>query len=292
VAGVCFAVPSFIGVYIALSRCNFDEVTMRYLKILIPLFLIAGAVALVLALRTPPGVVPVGGSERAQGGVAQSGLDKTGNSKGGSETATSAEGASAKDAATAGQPDKSHTAGNASNKDAAPKPNDPFDYGKTPPVKGDANENVKSVVEAVRSKTNPERLSVMIAPKPFDAEAYKADPKKYLNTVEPGRAFQPLQPGEGVPILKPVSPAFVQIPQNGSAPLRVQTTPNGVATFTSFDLGRFSNQLTSITVQADAQGIAETTFFGAPGTIEDVHIVCASPMTSGTIRFTVNVTKP
>jgi len=184
-------------------------------------------------------------------------------------------------------------AGAAKSEDASSKQKgDPFNYGRTPRVKGDANPSVVAVVEARRTNSNPERLSVMLTPKSFDEAAFKANPEEYLRIAEPGRALQPKQPADGVPILKIASSQFVRIKQNESTLLRVQTTPKGVANFTSFDLGKFQNELTAISVQADDQGIAEVKFSGAPGTIEDVHIVCASPQTSGTVRFTVNVAKP
>lgn len=171
------------------------------------------------------------------------------------------------------------------------KSDDPFDYGKTPPVKGGANENVKSVVEAVRSKKNPERLSVLINPKPFDPEAYLQNPQFYLNTIEPARAHTPKQPGKGVVRISPLGETRAQIKQNGSVLLRVKAHPKFPVAWTSHDGGKFSNELNSITVEADENGIAEARFFGAPGTIEDVHIVCASPMCSGQVRYTINVTK-
>jgi hypothetical protein len=63
-------------------------------------------------------------------------------------------------------------------------------------------------------------------------------------------------------------------------------------TFSSFDLGHFQNQLTSVSVAANDQGVAEVDFFGAPGTINEVKILASSPVTSGQIRFIVNVKKP
>jgi hypothetical protein len=179
-----------------------------------------------------------------------------------------------------------------SDEGSAPNPDDPFSYGKLPTVKGDANEDVKSVVETIKSGKNPERVSVLMPPKKFDPAAYQRDPQGYLQTVEPGRVFQPKQPGKGVKRIKRASPQFVRIKQNTSTRLCVQALPGAPVSWTSFDCGKFANQLTSITVQADERGLAETEFFGTPGTIEDVHILCASPMTSGQIRYTVHVERP
>lgn len=167
----------------------------------------------------------------------------------------------------------------------------PNDYGITQPVRADLNPQVASVSEALRGKKNPERLSPLIQPKPFDPEAYKKDSAAYLNVVEPGRCFQSKNPGKDVPKIQSLSPQFQQVAQGQSVSLRVQAQAKFPVTFTSFDMGKFQNELTSITVEANESGIAETKFYGAAGTIEEVKILASSPMTSGQIQFLVNVTK-
>ena len=166
-----------------------------------------------------------------------------------------------------------------------------FDYGKTTPVKGDTNPQVRSVAEALRDKNHPERLSPLLPPKAFDAAAYKQDPKAYLDVVEPGRCFQSDQPGKDVPKLQPLSPQLQEVAQGQSVTLRVRAAPKYPISFTSFDLGKFQNELTAITVEANDQGVAEVKFWGTAGTINEVNIVAASPMSSGQARFIVNVTK-
>jgi hypothetical protein len=172
-----------------------------------------------------------------------------------------------------------------------PPPDPMFDYGKTEPVKGNTNPQVRSVAEALRDKNHPERLSPLIPPKPFNLEAYKQNPKAYLDVVEPGRVFQSAQPAKDVPRLRPLSPQLQEVAQGKSIKLKVQATPNYPVTFTSFDLGRFSNQLTSMTVEANEVGVAEVEFIGAPGTINEVNILASSPMTSGQVKYIVNVTR-
>lgn len=156
-------------------------------------------------------------------------------------------------------------------------------------MRPDTNKQTESVAAAIRDGNHPERLSVIVRPEPFDAKAFKADPASYLNTVEPGRAFQSAQPGPDVPRLYGTSPARQHVRQGGKVPLRVAVPPGSPVTFTSFDAGAFSNQLTSITVQADAKGLAETEFTATSGTIANVHILASSPLTSGLARFVVNV---
>lgn len=165
-------------------------------------------------------------------------------------------------------------------------------YGKTPAVKPDANPNVKSVVEAIKGNKFPERLTPMVLPKPFDPEAFDKDPQAYLDVVEPGRAFAPAQPGKGVSKIKALSPYFQKVEQGGSVKLKTTGKPGMPVTFTSLDLGQFSNQLTSVTVLVNEKGIAEAEFFATPGTIADARIIAASPVTSGQSRFIVNIHLP
>ena len=202
-------------------------------------------------------------------------------SQGAAGTATGNQAGAAKDAAT-----KANQAGK-DEKKVDPR----FDYGKTTPVKGNANPQVRSIAEALRDKNHPERLSPLLPPKAFDAAAYKQDPKAYLDVVEPGRCFQSAQPGKDVPKLQPLSPQLQEVAQGQSVTLRVRATPKSPISFTSFDLGKFQNELTAITVEANDQGVAEVKFWGTAGTINEVNIVAASPMSSGQARFIVNVTK-
>jgi hypothetical protein len=174
---------------------------------------------------------------------------------------------------------------------AVQKPPPEMDYGMTEPVRGDLNPQTRSVVEAVQTKSHPERLSPLIPPKTFDPVAYKQSPKAYLDVVEPGRVFQTANPGKDVPSIVATSPLYQEVVQGKSVKLRVKAVPRMPCSFTSFDLGHFHNQLTSVTVEADDQGIAEASFFGAPGTINEVKILASSPVASGQIRFIVFVKK-
>jgi len=165
-----------------------------------------------------------------------------------------------------------------------------LDTGRTEPVAFDLNANTKSIHEALETKQYPERLSPKIQPKPFDAEQYRRDPQAYLNVVEPGRVWQSAQPGPGVEVLKQLTPRYTKIKQGESVKLRVQAVPRAPVTFHSFDLGRFSaNQLTTLSVQADDQGIAEAEFVGSEGTYNNVNILAASPLTTGQVKFIVYV---
>lgn len=162
-------------------------------------------------------------------------------------------------------------------------------HGFSPPVSPTANKQVEGVYAALRDRTSPNAFSSFATAKPFDAEAYKKDPQAYIETVEPSRVFSPAQPGEGVKAIRPNGSIYHDVRQGESVALSVETEPGAPVTFTSFDLGFFSNELTSITVQADDKGIASAQFTAGGGTIDDLKILAASPMTTGQVKFHLNV---
>jgi len=168
-----------------------------------------------------------------------------------------------------------------------------FGIGPVQAVPGNANPQVASVLEAARSGQHPERLSPWIIPKSFDAAAYRQNPKAYLDVVEPGRVYGTAEPSKTVPVLKPSGGQFFRLEQKQTTTLAVRSVPaKAPVTFTSFDLGAFENGLTSITVAADDQGVAQVKFTAIPGTVADVNILAGSPLASGQVKFTVYVEPP
>lgn len=157
------------------------------------------------------------------------------------------------------------------------------------PVQPDANPQVASVAEALTTKSHPERLSALVPPPPFSLIAYQKDPAAYLNQVVPGRAFQSAQPAPGVPELQPVTPAPKPLDPGQSVTLSVRTAPHGVTSWTSMDLGSFPNGLTAISVAADANGLASTTFSASPGVSGRVQVLAGSPMASGQVSYRIIV---
>ena len=157
------------------------------------------------------------------------------------------------------------------------------------PVKGDTNPQTRSVMEALKSGKHPERLSVLIPPKePFDKAKFEADPEKYLSVIEPGRCFVCSQPGPNVPALKAASDLFVQTTLGATVKLKAQGAPLAPVTFTAMDLGAFEeSKLSSVTVRADKDGVATATFVATPGAMNDVNILCGSPLASGQVRYKV-----
>jgi hypothetical protein len=168
--------------------------------------------------------------------------------------------------------------------------------GFSPAVDPEANPQVSLVSAALRARENPERFNSFIVPKNFDAEAFKNDPAGYAATyasiVEPGRVFAPAQPGEGIVPLKADSKRFHRVKQGEAVRLSVKATPFAPVSFWSEDLGQFENELTSITSVAGEDGIATANFTASGGTIDEVHLLAASPVTSGQVAFIVSVKVP
>jgi len=175
-----------------------------------------------------------------------------------------------------------------SNKSVAETEPEEPDYGTVQPLPLE-NPAVQSMIAATESNERPERLSPVIKPTPFDLQKFEQDPESYLHDLQPGRVFDTAQPGPDVRPLQRESPYFQQVVQGSSVTLQVNAPPGSLVTFHSFDLGEFSNHLTTQNVIANDQGVAEVEFFGSPGTAADVNILAGGPMTSGRVRFRVRV---
>lgn len=183
------------------------------------------------------------------------------------------------------------TRGTSTPDEAAPRAGQRGPAGSARPGDGDAraDTNARSVIEATQTGRYPERLTALVTPRPFDRDAFEADPDAYLDVIEPGRVWQTARAGQGVKPLDSIGPAFAMVRQGGRTELAVLGEPMAPVTFTSFDLGAFANGLTSITVRSDGAGRARVTFTATKGTIADVHILAASPLAAGHVRFLVRV---
>ena len=197
-----------------------------------------------------------------------------------------------------GQKNFSGELGSGSTKGASEKSAPFSNIGNSKPIAKDANPSVSEISEIVANRKDaPDKylaaVSAIGKPEAFDAKKYRSNPKyrqRYLKSVQPGRVFQPAQPGKGVGQVKAISPLAQTIVQGESVRLRVRGKPASPYTFTSFDLGRFvGNSLTSITVEANEKGVAVVDFVATPGTVDNVRILVAGPSTSGQVKFNVNV---
>ena len=97
-------------------------------------------------------------------------------------------------------------------------------YGSLAQIKPD-NPQAASVLEALKSGDHPERLSVMMAPTPFSASAYRDNPAAYLNVSEPGRVFQTHPASPDTPQIQAITPYFQMVNQGASVDLAVKAAP-------------------------------------------------------------------
>ena len=166
----------------------------------------------------------------------------------------------------------------------AATPADPV--GAVQPVPATANAQVALVASSLQTHDHPERLSALVQPPVFAPGSSAAD---YAAEIAPGRAFQSAQPGPNVPVISPVGPTQMTMDQDGKIYLRARSQPGAPTTFTSFDLGKFQNDLATQTVVADQNGVASVAFRAGPGTIDAVHVLAGSPQASGQVTFTITV---
>jgi hypothetical protein len=164
--------------------------------------------------------------------------------------------------------------------------------GFSPAVAPDSSESVAQLARDLASRETPNAFSSFAPPSVFDANAYRADPQAYLSAIEPGRVFVPAQPGEGVPPIRSEGKRFHRLKQGESVRLKVAASPGAPVAFASQDLGQFENSLTSITIAANEEGVAEAVYTASGGTIDLVQVLAASPMASGQVQFTIDVAVP
>jgi hypothetical protein len=152
---------------------------------------------------------------------------------------------------------------------------------------------VASIAEAHRTGKHPERLSLDIAPAPFDLKRYEANPQQYLNIVEPGRVYQTAAAGpNAVPLIATID-RVISIPALGSTALSVRGKPNAPVSWTILGGGVFThNRLTSTTVLTSAEGIATVTYEATPGVYDAVSILVGSPLMVGTLTLMLQVAEP
>jgi hypothetical protein len=165
--------------------------------------------------------------------------------------------------------------------------------GPKPKLAMDTNAQTKQIADALADKRDASTLSSSIVPASFDRGRFEREKRtyaeEYAKDLEPGRVFASAQPGEGVPVIRSDGARFHRVNQGERVRLRVEAAPLVPISFSSMRMGSFENQLTSITVVAGRDGKAEAQFTASSGTIAEIPILVASPMTSGQVRFVVSV---
>lgn len=166
------------------------------------------------------------------------------------------------------------------------------DYGTFPPVDLRKTHIHKEHLLQAHQKPeqNSQSISIIGKGEKFNPKSYQSNPSKYLNSVEPGRCFHAAQAAPNTPRLKRVGLASLQTQQNKTLKLQAQTQEGQPVSFTAFDGGHFQNGLSSITVQATPSGVATAEYTPTTGVINQSRVQAASPVNSGTLKWTVFVT--
>ena len=164
-------------------------------------------------------------------------------------------------------------------------------YGSFPPVDlSEKNKHKEHLLNALRDpENNSGSISIVGKREKFDLDRYQKDPSYYMDSVEPGRAFDSAQAVPGVNPLERVGLGSIETSQNKSVSLEVKGEPGMPVSFTVFDGGHFQNGLSFITLKADGKGIATAKFTPTSGVINLTRIRAASPVSSGTLQWNVLV---
>ncbi|MEK7412847.1 MAG: hypothetical protein AAB263_05980 [Planctomycetota bacterium] len=146
----------------------------------------------------------------------------------------------------------------------------------------DPNPRAQSILEAHRTKQFPERLTPLVAPKPFDRAAWERDPQSYVNVVEPGRVEQSSNDPAATPIRALDGHRMQQVSIGSRTVLRVQALPYAPVSWVTTSGGLFTeSKVGAVTVRADVNGIAQVTFYATPGLSGGTSILAASPFCGG-----------
>ena len=163
--------------------------------------------------------------------------------------------------------------------------------GYSPYIDPETNESTQALHETLSTGEHLERVSFYDRV-PFDQSQFEADPGKYINTPEPGRAFSPAQPADDVTPLQVEGSRFRNIVQGDSTSLTAKAEPGSPVTFHISELGKFENELKTITVLADDSGVATANYTATTGVQGLVTIVAASPLHTEQLQYFVDVSLP
>lgn len=169
-----------------------------------------------------------------------------------------------------------------------------FNIGQSPLINTRENVYTRSVLEAATDPTGElaYRLTPFVPAPKFNREEYLKNPDAYLNEVVPGRVFDVLPYSEDNPRIQRASDSHQTVLQGESVILRAETEPAMPVSFYSTRLGRFNGGLSTITVAANEDGIAEVSFETTGGMFGEAEIVATSPVRSGKLRYFVDVRLP
>ncbi|MEK7415904.1 MAG: hypothetical protein AAB263_21590, partial [Planctomycetota bacterium] len=152
----------------------------------------------------------------------------------------------------------------------------------------DPNPRAQSILEAHRTKQFPERLTPLVAPKPFDRAAWERDPQAYVNVVEPGRVSQASEDVNAPVIAALDGHRLPRVALGSLTVMRVQAAPYAPVSWVTTSGGVFTeSKVGAVTVRADAHGVAQVTFYATPGLTGATSILAASPFCLGQAEQTI-----
>lgn len=150
----------------------------------------------------------------------------------------------------------------------------------------------RSVIEALAAGTHPERTAIGFAPAPFDHAAYQRDPAAYCAVSEPGRVYQTAEAtgpeSVHLRIETAMSPA---VAAGGRLVIEARALPNAPVTFHTEGAHFVESGLGTVSVPADAAGVARATFV-ATGAAGITPVLVGCPLTVGTRTLHVDIRKP
>lgn len=157
----------------------------------------------------------------------------------------------------------------------------------------DPNPRARSVWEAHETGRFPERLTPLVAPKPFDPAAWAKDPQAYLDVVEPGRVDQASTDPQAPPITVADAQRFHRVASRTLTVLTARAQPLAPVSWATTRGGVFAeSKAGAVTVRADADGLARVTYFASPVVTGETAILASSPMCAGQAEFIVFVDPP
>lgn len=160
-------------------------------------------------------------------------------------------------------------------------------------VPNDPNPRARSVWEAHETGRFPERLTPLVAPKPFDPAAWAKDPQAYLDVVEPGRVDQASTDPQAPPITVADAQRFHRVTSRTLTVLTARAQPLAPVSWATTRGGVFAeSKAGAVTVRADADGLARVTYFASPVVTGETVILASSPMCAGQAEFIVFVDPP
>ncbi len=137
------------------------------------------------------------------------------------------------------------------------------------------------------SLVNVAGISPLVRAPPFDQAAFLANPATYLATPVPGRIWQGLDPGPGIPALMALGPQRIAYASGTtSLPVAVGCPAGSPVTFLVTGEGAFlPSFMNCLTVQAESDNVARAMF--VPSGQAASTVLVGGAMTSGLIRYSI-----